>query len=129
MKLTRLLAIYAVVAIGFCIGLLAIPAFWINLYGAHADSQATILLRLAGALMGGLGVMAWMGRNAEPSNSRNAMVFGLSVCNALAAAVAVQGALSGVYNQFAWGPVITFSAFALAFVMVQGDGRPRSISL
>ena len=115
MKLNSLLAIYALVAVGFCVGLLLVPAFWITLYGAKADPQATVLLRLTGALFGGIGVMAWAGRNAEPSSSRNAMVLGLGVANALAAFVAVAGALSGVYNQFAWGPVATFSVFAIGF--------------
>ena len=115
MKLNTLLSIYAVVALGFCVGLLLVPAFWITLYGAKVDGQATVLLRLTGALFGGIGVMAWTGRDAEPSISRHAMVRGLGVANALAALVAVVGALSGVYNQFAWGPVATFSVFAIGF--------------
>jgi len=115
MKLNTLLSIYAVVAVGFCVGLLLVPAFWITLYGAQVDPQATLLLRLTGAFLGGIGVMAWAGRNAEPSRSRNAMVLGLGVANALAAFVAVAGALTGVYNQFAWGPVATFGTFAIGF--------------
>ena len=116
MKLNLLLSIYAVVALGFCAGLLLVPAFWITLYGAKVDPQATVLLRLTGALFGGIGVMTWAGRNAEPSKSHNAMVLGLGVANSLAAFVAMVGALSGVYNQFAWGPVATFSVFAVGFV-------------
>jgi len=117
MKLNILLAIYAVVAAGFCVGLLIAPAFWITLYGAKADPQAVVLLRLTGALCGGIGVMAWAGRNAEPSRSRDAMILGLVVANALAAFVAVAGALAGVYNQFAWKPVLTFGAFAISFAL------------
>ena len=118
MTLKALLAIYSVVAAVFCLGLLLVPAFWITLYGATADSQATVLLRLVGALFGGLAVMAWLGRNAEPSSSRDAMVLGLTVSNGLAALVAVVGALSGVYNQFAWGPVATFALCAIGFLLV-----------
>ena len=80
MKLNTLLSIYAVVALGFCVGLLLVPAFWITLYGAKVDAQATVLLRLTGALFGGIGVMAWTGRDAEPSISRHAMVRGLGGC-------------------------------------------------
>lgn len=118
MTLKALLAIYSVVAAVFCLGLLLVPAFWITLYGATADSQSTVLLRLVGALFGGLAVMAWLGRNAEPSRSRDAMVLGLTVSNGLAALVAVVGALSGVYNQFAWGPVATFALCAIGFFLV-----------
>ncbi len=118
MKLKTLLSIYAVVAVTFCLGLLLLPAFWITLYGAKADTQATVLLRLVGALFGGLAVMAWVGRSAEPSKSRDAMVLGLAVLNGLAAIAAVLGALSGVYNQFAWGPVATFALCAIGFLLV-----------
>ncbi len=118
MTVKTLLSIYAVVAAVFCLGLLLLPAFWITLYGAHADAQATLLLRLVGALFGGPAVIAWAGRNAEPSKSREAIVLGLTVLNGLAAIVAVLGALSGVYNQFAWGPVVTFALCTIGFLVV-----------
>ena len=54
MKLNTLFSVYAVVAVIFCLGLLLFPSFWIRLYGAHADPQAALLLRLVGALFGGL---------------------------------------------------------------------------
>jgi|ERR1700674_1074926 len=127
MKLKTLLSIYAVVAVIFCLGLLLAPAFWIKLYGAHADPQATLLLRLTGALFGGPAVMAWIGRNAEPSRSRDAMVMGFMVANALAAVVALWGAFSGVYNQFAWGPVATFTILALCF-LVAGRASNSSVA-
>ena len=126
MKLNTLLSIYAVTAVIFCAGLLALPTFWISLYGAHADAQATLLLRLTGALMGGIAVMAWIGRDAEPSKTRDAMVLGFAVSNGLATGVAVWGALSGVYNQFAWGPVVTFAVFAISFLVVGRVGMPAS---
>ena len=120
MRIKLLLSIYSLVAVMFCVGLLLLPAFWISLYGASADPQAILLLRLVGALFGGFAVITWTGRSAE-LKSRNAIVLGLVVSNGLAAVVAVLGAMSGVYNQFAWGPVLTFSVFAVAFLLV---GRP-----
>ena len=127
MKLNTLLSIYAVVGAIFCIGLLLAPAFWITLYGATADTQATVLLRLVGALSGGIGVMAWRARNAEDSASRDAMILGFVVLNGLAALVSVLGALSGVYNQFAWGPVATYSVFTLAFIWVGRTGGSGAV--
>ncbi|MFQ5704657.1 MAG: hypothetical protein ACE5HT_11620 [Gemmatimonadales bacterium] len=105
MKLSTLLSIYAAVAVIFCLGLLLVPAFWIALYGATPDPQATLLVRLIGALVSGLAVMAWVGRKAEASESRNAMVLGLTVLNGVAAVVSVLAALSGVYNRLAGGPL------------------------
>jgi hypothetical protein len=46
------------------------------------------------------------------------MVLGLSVLNGLAALASVLGALSGVYNRFAWGPVGTFTLCSIGFLLV-----------
>lgn len=116
MKLNRLLSLYAMVAVIFCAGLLLLPSFWITLYGAGADPQATLLLRLVGALFGGYAVMAWLARQAEASELRRAIILGLAVSNGLSAVVAVAGAVSGVYNHLAWGPVATFALFTVAFI-------------
>lgn len=113
-----LLSLYAIVAVIFCLGLCIMPAFWITLYGAHADPQAVLLLRLVGALFGGPAVMAWIARNAEPSESQAAIVIGLVVFNGLAALASLIGALSGVYNQFSWGPVSTFTLCTIGFLLV-----------
>jgi hypothetical protein len=126
MTLKTLFSLYAFVALFFCLGLFLFPAFWIALYGAIPDAQATVLLRLVGALLGGLAVMAWTGRNAEPSKSRNAMVLGLTVLNGLAALASAWGALSGVYNYFAWGPVATFALCAAGFFLVGRASMPTS---
>ena len=118
MSLKTLLSLYAAVAGLFFLGLVSVPAFWIALYGATPDTQATVLLRLVGALFGGIAVMVWVGRSAEPSKSREAMVLGLTILNGLAALASVWGALSGVYNQFAWGPVGTFALCTVGFLLV-----------
>src|SRR5437588_10930947 len=107
MKLKTLLMVYSLTAAGFCLGLVAIPGFWISLYGGHVDSQAMGLLRLVGALFGGVAIMMWQGRTLEGIASQLALVNGIVGLNALAALVATWIDLSGVYNQFAWGPVMT----------------------
>lgn len=117
MNLKILLSVYAVAAMIICVNFLGVPGFWITLYGASVDSQALLLFRLIAALFGGIGVMAWVGRNADASPSRDAMVWGLTVVNGLATFVAVLGAVSGVYNQFGWGPVGMFALFTLGFIL------------
>ena len=126
MKLKTLFTLYSAAAIIICLNFLVVPGFWINLYGASADAQASFLFRLIAAPFGGLAVMAWVGRNAEPSKSRDAMVLGFAVANVLAAIVAVFIARTGVYNQFAWGPVATFALCAFAFLWVGRAGMSAS---
>ena len=127
MKLNVLFSVYAVVQAISCVLYLVFPAFSMSLYsdGATADPQAIMLFRLVGALCGGLAVMAWLGRNAEPSGSRDAMVHGLMVSNGLAAVVTAWAAVSGVYNQFAWGPFVTCVLFAIGFLLL-GPGLSAS---
>ena len=118
MRLKTLLSIYAAVALLFCLGLLAAPGFWITLYGAVAEPQAVALLRLVGAVFGGIAVMCWVSRAAGPSPARDALVFGLAVTNALAALVSIGTARAGVYNQLAWGPVAVFALAAVGFALI-----------
>lgn len=81
---------------------------------------------MVGAVFGGIAVIAWAGRSAEPSKSRDAMVLGFTVLNGLAALASVWGALSGVYNSFAWGPVATFALCAAGFFLVGRAGMSVS---
>src|SRR5262245_3711095 len=115
MRLRTLLATFAVTSAAICLEFLIQPGFWITLYGGTADPQAIFLYRLIAALFGGLSVMAWLGRSYSASPSREAMVRGLMVTNALLALIAVSGAISGIYNLFAWGPVAMFGFFAFEF--------------
>ncbi|MEO7660690.1 MAG: hypothetical protein ABIV48_13830 [Pyrinomonadaceae bacterium] len=115
MKINSLMSTYAVVAFIYCLGLGLFPSVWITLYGAAVDPQASFLMRLVGALFGGIAVTCWKARNAVPSASRDAIVIGLATLNGLAAMVAIFGAITGIYNEFAWGPVVTFTLFTVAF--------------
>jgi len=111
--------VYATMAAIIALNFLMVPAFWIRLYGATANPQAVLLFRLIGSLFGGLAVIAWAGRTAQTSASGHGLRHGLVISNGLATGVAVFGALSGVYNQLAWGPVAMFSMLTLAFLFVR----------
>lgn len=127
MKLNALLSTFAAVAATTCIFFVLFPAFSLNRFGAVADARTIVPLQLAGALFGGLAVMAWMARNAEPSPSRDAMVLGLGTLNSLATVVTVGGARSGAFNQVAWAPVITFALFATAFLWAARGAQPAEV--
>lgn len=115
MKLGTLLSVFAAVAAITCVCFVIFPAFSLARFGAPADVRAIVPLQLAGALFGGLAVMAWMSRKAGPSPSRDALVFGLAVLNTIATVVTIGAAGSGAFNQVAWAPVVTFALFAITF--------------
>ena len=128
MRLRTVLSAFAIACGVVCLEFLIQPAFWITLYGANADPQAKFLYRLLAALFGGLGVMAWSGRTAEPSPARRAMIRGLVAANAFVGILAVSAAVSGVYNQFAWGPAISFAFFAVAIFRADTSERRTSMT-
>jgi hypothetical protein len=115
MRLNTLLSVFAVVAAITCACFVLFPSFSLQRFGASADMQAIVPLQLAGALFGGLAVMAWMAREAGPSASRDGLILGLAALNAIATVVTVVGARSGAFNQLAWAPVVTFALFAITF--------------
>ena len=127
MRLRTVLSVFAVSSGIVCVEFLFQPGFWITLYGASADPQARFLYRLIGVLFAGLGVMAWSGRTSEPSPARRALIRGLVAANGLVGIVAVAGAVTGVYNQLAWGPAIVFPLFAAA--IFRADTAERRLSL
>ena len=119
MTLKMVCTVYATMAAITGLNFLMVPAFWIRLYGATADPQAVLLFRLIGSLFGGLAVIAWAGRTVQTPASWRGLRLGLITSNGLATWVAVSGALSGVYNQLAWGPVAMFSMLTLALLSVR----------
>lgn len=127
MKLSAVLSTYAVVAAISCILYLFFPALSLALYSdATATPQTDMLFRVIGAMMGGLGVMAWLARNAVPSDSRNAMVLGLIAGNVLAVAAMTPAVLTGAANAFGWGPIVVCVLFALGFYLA-GPGATSHV--
>lgn len=114
MTLRVLLDLYAAAAAIFCMNFIAAPTLWIALYGADADPQTTLLVRLVGALFGGLTVMADRERHAP--DPRGPVVLGLVVSNGFATLVALSGLLSSASNPLVWIPVVLFGAFTVGFL-------------
>lgn len=128
MRTKKLLEMYSVFALITCVNFMLVPGFWIVLYGGAPETQALFLYRLIATLFGAVGLMTWLARLAEPSESRLAMIRGLAAGNVLATLVATSGAVTNVYNEFAWGPVITFALFSLGFVQAsRSEGAPVAV--
>ncbi len=70
--------------------------------------------------------MAWLSREADASKSRDSMVLGLTIINAISAIVAIMGALYGVYNVLGWMQAILYGLFTIGFIMVGKASMSRS---
>lgn len=118
MKLNTMMSIYGITTAIFGALLLLAPAVLISMYGASLDAQAEVLYRFIGGTFIGLAAMAWLSREADASKSRDSMVLGLTIINAISAIVAIMGALYGVYNVLVWMQVILYGVFAVGFFLV-----------
>lgn len=67
--------------------LLVSPELILTNWGLDVTSAIGVMSRRAAALLGGIAVMLFLARNAEPSSARSAMVKGLAAANAMLAAL------------------------------------------
>ncbi len=122
MKLKSLFTITALVSLLFGVGLLAAPAILVGtLTGQQPDALGVHISREAGALVLAVSVISWMARNAERSNSTNAIVVGLSIAFPLLAILSAVSTWNGTLAPTYWVNFILFSILALGFWVV---GRP-----
>ncbi len=126
MKLNTMMSIYATITAIFGATLLLAPALLIGMYGANLDAQAEVLYRFIGGMFIGLAAMTWLSREADASKSRDSMVLGLTIINAISAIVAIMGAVYGVYNGLAWMQVVLYALFTLGFFLVGKASMSRS---
>lgn len=126
MKLNNMMSIYAAITAIFGAILFLAPAVLISMYGANLDAQAEVLYRFIGGIFIGLAAMTWLGREADASKSRDSMVLGLTVINAISAIVAIMAAFYGVYNSLAWMQAVLYALFAVGFYMVGKASMSRT---
>jgi len=91
--------------------------------GITPTNNEIYLARAISSLLLGMAVLAWMARNAGPSQARNAIVVSFVISNTLAAAVNVIGLLGGTVPQVAWAGVVVNGLLATVFVLT---GRQTS---
>ena len=126
MNLRTVLSAFAVLIVLGGLAALLVPGTMMHFYGVGTpDAVAVVLLRAVGAMGIGVGLMAWSARGADDSAARNALVPGLTVFNGLSAIALLLGALSGLFNAFAWVPVAAYAIFTVLFLAA---GRARMAS-
>jgi hypothetical protein len=119
-----LFTIHAFVSWLFGLALLVVPATLVAGYGITVDPGGTLLARLLGGALIGLGVAAWFARAAAPSEGLRAIILGDAVISILGCLVSIQGTLSGVSNVLGWVNVVIFGFFAVGFGTLAGAKVP-----
>lgn len=119
MKLGTLLTLYAIILAFFGVMLLLAPNTFISWYGPTSMNGVSVTgYRYIGAFAFAFVAVAWLVRKAEPSKTRDAIVMGITIQNALCTLVAIRGSMIHVFNDLAWGQVALSAIFTLAFFFV-----------
>ena len=101
MKLGNFLVVKAVISLAFGITFALVPAAVMPLYGATLDPIGTLMARLLGACLIGIGLICWLDRSADPQALRG-ITLALCVGDTVGFIAALLGQLSGVMNALGW---------------------------
>ena len=118
MKLGTFLIIASVLALGYGLGLLLVPAFMNMRYGLGTSSSELLLSRFFGSELLLLGLINWMSKDFTGDSARPVIIASL-VGNTIGAIVALIGTLSGVMNSAGWSAVAIYLLLALGFAYFQ----------
>jgi hypothetical protein len=92
------------------------------------DIQAMFSAKILGVIYFSLGVMAWLVRNAEPSKTRDSVVFGYILLFVLWAFVSVYGSFLTAMpsHKISWLPALIQALLAIGFIIAYRSDRPKS---
>jgi hypothetical protein len=117
LKWVLILSAIYLTAIG--LGLMLVPMkFGVGAVPADASPELLALMRLLGGPFLGIAVLNWLTRNAEPSATRNAVLYANIVGFGAVALNDVHGVLSGEAREIAKLFLVIHLAFTAAFIAV-----------
>ncbi|OGN90014.1 MAG: hypothetical protein A2Y88_06570, partial [Chloroflexi bacterium RBG_13_48_10] len=102
MKLNTFMVISAIVAFIFGIGFIVAPVTSLNFYGVTVNITGEFLGRYFGASLIGVAFLAWLTRNAPPSETRMGVLKALFVTMLLGFLVALYDTFAGAGNALVW---------------------------
>lgn len=115
MKFKTMMIIKAIICLGFGPLLLFVPAELLNILGSSVGPGTTLTAREYGAALFGNLFLTWLGRNAEDSAARRAIIWDLFIYDAIALVATLIIQLSGGLNTLGWGIVAVYLFFTLGF--------------
>lgn len=113
MKLKTILTIDAIATALFSLAFIFVPAMAFGTFGVDVDNVAAHLIRTSGAVLIGVAIMAWFGRDSGPTTARNGLVIGLVVLFAIIAINDTIDTLNGTLNAVGWSTVVLTGVLAI----------------
>lgn len=126
MKIKSMMIIKAIVAIGFGIPILIIPAKLMSLYGLTLDQSGMIIARLYGAALLGNFLLTWFCRNDPGSVSLRSAILSLFVYDGACFIVTLLAVITGIMNVLGWSVVATYLFFTIGFGYFQFVKKPAA---
>ena len=115
MKLGSFLVLATIVAAGFGIALVLVPAQLVELYGVKLTPATEVIGRIAGATNVGFAVLFWSIRNGSGAEAvKPAMLAGL-VASGLICLIVLHATATGLLNALGWGQVAINGLLAAGF--------------
>lgn len=115
MKLSHIYIFNTIVALGYGILLLVVPATLLNLHGISTDQSALLMGRYFGVALLGMGLASWLARNAEASQARDAITLGFLVSYVAGFLVSLYGTLTDQMDALGWLAVAVYLVLVLGF--------------
>jgi hypothetical protein len=119
MKLSNFFVINSVIALIYGISYQLAPTAVLSLYGVTQSPGATLLARLFGAALIGIGLLTWFSRNIKDSDAQHAIILSMLVYDVIGVIVCVNGIVSGAMNAVGWTGVAIFLILALGYAYFQ----------
>jgi hypothetical protein len=124
MRFSTLLTIAGTLAILFALGFLFAPGPTLAQYGAAPDPLAMLMSRFFGVALLHLGVLLWVGRQAEDPLARRAIAIAGVVGSLGGLVVALSAVLGHLVNGLGWSTVVIYLGLLLGYCSALGGGRP-----
>ena len=115
MKLNVLFIITAIVAIVFGVAFVIIPTQLYSLYGIESGAWLNYMGQLFGAALIGLGLIAWLARNAADSDSRKAIILAFFIADGIGFVIALFGQLNEILGSLGWLTVAIYLLITIGF--------------
>jgi hypothetical protein len=115
MKLSILLTVTTVAALGFTIAFLFLPGQYLSIFGLQANPATLWLSRYLGGAAFGYTLLAWFARNSTDSEARRAIVLAMFGAWGVAFIGLLLGQIAGMANSLGWIMVALMGLFTLAY--------------
>jgi len=115
MKFKTLMVIKAVVCLCLGIPILLAPGFVYSIFGTTLNEGGDFAAREYGASLIGNMLLTWFARSAQESETRRAIILGMTFYNSLGFIVTLPAIISGALGPVAWLGVVIYLFFAVGF--------------